>query len=71
MLEELGLHIGENARQMHTGAKKQHKQHFKNYIKIMTKGECSLRIIQLYLFTQVWVSRVCVAEGECVFTRTD
>jgi len=59
MLEELGLHSGENARQMHTGAKKQHKQHFKNYIKIMTKGECSLRIIQLYFFTQVWVFRVC------------
>jgi len=28
MLEELCLHIGENARQMPSGAKKQHKQHF-------------------------------------------
>jgi hypothetical protein len=28
MLEELCLHIGENAKQKHIGAKKQHIQHF-------------------------------------------
>jgi len=35
----------------------------------MTKDGCSLRIIQLYLFTQVWVSRVCCWWWMCFYQK--